>query len=350
MSFFHSHCCFRFFTLLGMLCLICSCDKIPKASDLTKKTATPPQAESAEVKSVPPQVETPAPVTPKTPEELIAEFKAMKSSQIDDQALMKISKLPEAEAAFEVLDLSNSRVSDIGLASVAQWLNLQELNLEKSHVQGRSLSALKNLKHLEILNLDSTPFDSTSGEAIKEFTTLKSMSLRSTGVNDQFYQQLSELPQLEALHLDGNKNLIGRNFADLVAKEKFPELKTLTAGNTKFGHYGLLSVDRLKKLEELRIPNAGLNLKSIVPLSKCNSLKALDISGNPMNNEALAPLKRLKNLEKLNLNHCTGISDPAMKTLRTMNHLKKLYVNGTSITPQGIEALKKSLKETEIIQ
>lgn len=241
-------------------------------------------------------------------------------------------------------------MSDIGLASIAQWSSLRELNLEKSQVQGQSLAALKNLNHLEVLNMDLTPFDSTSGEAINDFTALRSMSLRSTGVNDQFYQHLSELPQLEALHLDGNKNLIGRNFADLVAKEKFPELKTLTAGNTKFGHYGLLSVDRLKKLEVLRIPNAGLNLKSIVPLSKCNSLKVLDISGNPMSNEALAPLKRLRNLEELNLKLCTGISDPAVNTLRTMNHLKRLHIGGTSITPNGIEALKKSLKETKIIQ
>lgn len=349
MSYFNANFKSRFFALLGLVCLICSCDKIPKASDLTKKTATPTPAEPADVTPVPTQVETPVPVTPKTPEELIAEFKAMKSAEIDDQALLNISKLNEAEAAFEVLDLANSRVSDIGLATVAKWSSLKELNLEKSQVQGLSLSALKNLKHLEILNLDSTPFDSTSGDALKEFTTLKSMSLRSTGVNDQFYLHLTELPQLEVLHLDGNKNLIGRNFADLVAKEKFPELKTLTAGNTKFGHYGLLSVDRLKKLEVLRIPNAGLNLKSIVPLSKSNSLKILDISGNPMSNEALAPLKRLKNLEEFNLSLCTGISDLAVKTLRTMNHLKKLHVGGTSITPQGIEALKKSLKETQII-
>ena len=69
-----------------------------------------------------------------------------------------------------------------------------------------------------------------------------------------------------------------------------------------------------------------------------------------MSNEALAPLKRLRNLEELNLKLCTGISDPAVNTLRTMNHLKRLHIGGTSITPNGIEALKKSLKETKIIQ
>ena len=103
-------------------------------------------------------------------------------------------------------------------------------------------------------------------------------------MNDQFYQHLTSLPQREVLHLDGNKSLIGRNFADLVIKNNFAELKMLSASNTKFGHYGLLSIDRLKKLEVLHIQNGGLNLKSIVPLSKCNSLKELNLSGNPMSN------------------------------------------------------------------
>ncbi len=319
--------------------LVVGCDKLPLPAKEEESVAVEPVAPPIQPEVVP---------EPKSPEQIIEDFKALKPSEIVDQHLESIANLEEAQASFEMLDFSQSKVSDQGIQNLKNFKNITSLNLSKTHVRGTGLQALE-LDHLQELHLDSTQFDSAVGEKIKELQSLKTLGMRETGLNDSFYEILAALPNLEVLHLDGNKILLGRNFSEMIKSGRFENLRVLTASNSQFGYYGLLAVDQLKHLEILDAGSTSLNLKAMLPISKCKKLIELDLSSNPLSDESLVPLKRTKSLEVLDLSHCQGLSNPALTTLRTMKQLKKLVLTGTSITPNEIDTLKKVLKETEVV-
>lgn len=152
-----------------LLLIACGCDKIPTASELTSPKPAPAPTTPTSQPSLPPETPTQVAETPKTAEEIIAEFRAMEPKDIDDKALTAVANLPEAVVVFETLDLANSRVTDQGVQTLQQLTNLKELNLANCQVRGQSLAALKSLEQLEILTLDSTPFDSTTAPRSKIF-------------------------------------------------------------------------------------------------------------------------------------------------------------------------------------
>ena len=330
--------------------LVVGCDKLPqlKKAEVTEDGGANQESEMVEPVAPPVQHQPKVVAEPKSPEQILAEFKALKPSEIEDQHLESIANLEAAQTTFETLDLSQSKVSDQGIQKLAKFKNLTSLNLSKTYVRGTGLQGLE-LDKLQELSLDNTQFDSSVGAKIKDLQSLKTLGLRAAGLNDSFYEILAQLPHLEVLHLDGNKLLLGVNFSEMIKSGNFENLRVLTVSDSQFGYYGLLAVDQLKHLEILDAGSSGLNLKAILPISKCKKLRELNLSANPLSNESLVPLKRIKSLEVLNLADCQGLSDPGTKTLRTMKHLKKLKLTGTSMTPKAIESLQKVLKETDVV-
>lgn len=325
------------------------CDKLPAppSPEPQNRPTTSPLAEEAPPAL--PSPELPPQPAMKSSAELVAEFQSLKPFEVEDRHLEMIAKLEQPELITGKLDLSQSKVSDNGMALLSQFPELEAIDLSRSMVRGNKLQMLSQLEHLEALSLDATRFDSGNSSKFSEFSKLKRLSLRETGISDSVYQSISDLPLLEELSLDGNKNLLGRNFADLVANGKFQHLRVLSVGDSQFGYYGLLSIDHLQNLQSLNARNSGLNLKSMVPISKCRYLKALILSDNPLSDESLTPLKGLKELELLELERCPGVSDAALVTLKTMKQLKRLVLTGTSLTPNGKDALRKALSQTEIV-
>jgi hypothetical protein len=64
-----------------------------------------------------------------------------------------------------------------------------------------------------------------------------------------------------------------------------------------------------------------------------------------LTDNALAALKGSKNLESLDVSDDRGISDQGLVHLSKMKNLKRLVFAGSSITPAGVENLKKSLPD-----
>ena len=327
-----------------------SCDKLQQVPQLKDKADPPAITKTDSPSEAPTESEkTPAPVVPEpTAEEKLANFQSKESHEITNADLAQISELEVAQTSIEELDLSQSRVTDEGLQHVQQLSQLTTLNLSQSQVRGDSLKQLQGLSHLTNLSLDATPFNAANGEALSEFQHLTLLSMKRAGINDNFYQHIADLPALEELYLDGNKNLLGRNFAELVSNKKLPNLRILSAGDSQFGLYGLLSIDQLKELEELHLPNCQLNLKAMLNIGRCPNLAHLNLSNNPLSNESLGPLKGLKKLTFLDISRCKTINEGALQNLQALRSLETLKLNETSLSEKGVNQLRTRLKKTQI--
>lgn len=290
----------------------------------------------------------PAPA-PKTPEEILEEFRLLQPREITDEHLQAIAEHEAARTQIVSLDASYSRVSNTGLLALRDYSELQILTLTRTLTSGSSLRVLEGHPKLHSLTLDETQFDPGNAVHLTRLPALTSLALRGVSLSDSIYETLKEIETLEHLHLDGNGNLLGRNFAELVNRGHLKKLRTLTVGDTNFGNFGLLSIDKLPELSLLDVRAANVNLNALDPISRSKSLRNLELSRNRLTDDALSLLKRSKSIAFLDLSHCDGITDQSVATLRTMRQLEYLKITKTRITPQGAENLRKVLKETKIV-
>jgi hypothetical protein len=80
------------------------------------------------------------------------------------------------------LDLARTKVTDAGLAAVAQMKNLTELHLENTGITDKGLVHLKALSSLEYLNLYGTQVTDAGAASLSSLTKLKSLYLWQTKV------------------------------------------------------------------------------------------------------------------------------------------------------------------------
>ncbi len=90
---------------------------------------------------------------------------------------------PVAQQVWD-LNLGGSKVTDAGLAPVAQLTNLRRLRLEKTAVTDAGLAHLKGLANLEYLNLYGTPVTDAGLANLEGLKNLKNLYLWQSQVTD----------------------------------------------------------------------------------------------------------------------------------------------------------------------
>jgi uncharacterized membrane protein len=96
------------------------------------------------------------------------------------------------------LDLSNTRVSDGGLATVAQFRNLTRLHLNRTRISDSGLKHLSRLDHLEYLNLYGTSVTDAGLQSLSSLKRLRTLYVWQTAVSGDGLERLrSALPRLE---------------------------------------------------------------------------------------------------------------------------------------------------------
>ena len=88
----------------------------------------------------------------------------------DDAALAKLA--PFADLIVEA-ELARTKITDVGLESVATWRNLIRLELERTAVTSAGVAKLSSLAKLEILNISDTKIDATGLTAARSLPALK---------------------------------------------------------------------------------------------------------------------------------------------------------------------------------
>ncbi len=119
-----------------------------------------------------------------------------------DEHLLQLS-----HAAFDNvrdLVLSDTRISDKGLNSIANLKNLVRLRLDGTEITNDGLKALTMLPHLKHLYLDRTHISDEGLAALKN-TQVRELVLRNTDVTDAVFAILSEFKGLTEVALEGTK-------------------------------------------------------------------------------------------------------------------------------------------------
>lgn len=183
-----------------------------------------------------------------------------------------------------------------------------------NYVLGESLEPLQNLhgNDLQALKLNKLTFKEDDLKYLTKMTGLQRIELDSTDVGDQGLKSLAKLPNLVYITL-ARSLVTGKTLADLAP---------------------------LKRLTDLQLGHNAISDGNLEGVASIQSLKAFRVQSCQIKDRDLEPISRLKNLESLTLHENKKITDNGLKYLAKMPKLHYLDVGQTSITLNGIKALK----------
>jgi internalin A len=163
--------------------------------------------------------------------------------------------------------------------------------------------------------------------------TVVGVYLGYTAADDALAAQLAGLHRLEWLAIN-TTNVTDAGLAHLASRRN---LKSLFLGGP-IGDQGLISVGRLKRLEELSL--AGMQITDAgLPRIEClTRLHYLLLSRTAVTDRGLKSINRLRGLQRLDLSE-TNISDEGLASLEEHVQLRELHLRGTRIAGAGLAHL-----------
>ena len=157
-------------------------------------------------------------------------------------------KLKEQKKAM-IVNLSDSKITDAGLANIKSLINISELNLSNTGVTSKGVAAVAGLANL------------------------KNLKLKNTKVDDDALSHLSKLEHLNTLELDGCL-LTGAGFESL---RDLANLETLSLNDTRVDDAGLAKLLPLPKLKYIFLDKTQITVDSLSQLKKFSGLRELSL-------------------------------------------------------------------------
>ncbi len=252
----------------------------------------------------------------------------LRSSWATDADIAELARIP----TLKHVDLSLSRISDRGLRSLRTAPGIVDLNLYYAEqITDEGLSAIKGWKHLKSLNLRGTKITDTTLEFLATVPSLHSLDVGFAEITDVGLDHLASVPSLRELTIGGNK--LTDDGVQLL--RQLPQLTYLDLSGFQRTDSGLWSI--------------SLTENGVESIATLTELKELRLGGLSISARSLAKLKSLDKLERLSLHRCKRVGDDAVPSLSGFTRLKALDVKDTSMTEQGIAALRKALPQCQIL-
>jgi hypothetical protein len=91
---------------------------------------------------------------------------------------------------LEEIDLSSTRVTDEGIATVARWSRLRKMAVSATKISPAALDHLTALSQLTDLYLVSTPIDDAAIPALSKLSRLRKLSVSATQLTPEGVEQL----------------------------------------------------------------------------------------------------------------------------------------------------------------
>ncbi|MGQ9760288.1 MAG: leucine-rich repeat domain-containing protein [Thermogutta sp.] len=207
--------------------------------------------------------------------------------------------------------LRGYNVDDDCLRAVGRFSNLTSFTLEESPASNTGLAALARLR-LESLTLFRCNAINDAGlRIVAKWKTLRSLVLRDMAVRGEFFVEVATLPQL----------------------------RTLSAIQTMVGDEALEPLAACEQLKELALGQTLITDRGLEVIGRMINLRRLDLSQTSVTDQGLSRLVNLKELEWLDISGNLGISDELIGILLGLPKLKEIYLDGTSVTEDGIARL-----------
>ncbi len=242
-------------------------------------------------------------------------------------------------------------VSDGDLAEMGRLSGLTRIDLSMTRISDLGLLELKGLRNVQELNLRYAEQIGDEGmAAVKEWKKLRRVDLRGTKVTDTTLGYLGELPELEAI--DAGFAQVTDNGIELLSR--LERLRELTIGGNKLTDAGLEALRLLPSLEYLDISgpqrtdsglwSVSLTEKGIASIATLRELRELRLGGTSITVEGLATLRRgLPRLERLSLDKARRVTDAVVEVLKDWKTLQEVDVRGASLSSNATAALRKAL-------
>jgi Leucine-rich repeat (LRR) protein/beta-lactamase regulating signal transducer with metallopeptidase domain/tetratricopeptide (TPR) repeat protein len=233
------------------------------------------------------------------------------------------------------LDLSDSSVTDAGLARLKEMTGLRDLYLNNcTNITDAGLINLKDCKNLTALSIGNTRITEAGLALLKEMKGLQVLDLRFIKITPAGLAQVKEMKSLTNLVLQGT----GMTDAGLAELKDMKTLDYLDLGSTKVTDAGLAQLKEMNGLTSLDLGGTPVTDAGLAQLKEIQGLKWLDLSWTRVTDVGLMNLKEMKGLQSLDLS-CTNVTDAGIGLLKEMKGLEALWLRKTKLTDVGLANL-----------
>ncbi|CAD7699852.1 unnamed protein product [Ostreobium quekettii] len=236
-----------------------------------------------------------------------------------------------AMSFLEVLDISSTAISDVGLRSLELVTTLRELDVGFCHEKVKGLG-LKNLTFLTSLNAGCCSISDEGMVSLEGLSSLLTLVLCGCKhVTDVGLRSLSFLKSITILSLASCDKITDESLAIVGTLDALQRLCLQNCGLIR--GKGLRYLDKLHALTNLDLSGRHVvNGAGVMYLEGLTSLLSLDLSSTEMDekevtDEALVSLGSLWALTKLDLSYVWCSTDQCLRCLTALVALKTLSIH-----------------------
>ncbi len=245
----------------------------------------------------------------------------LSGSFVADSDLDRIAGLPQ----LEKLDLSHTRITDLGLLRLKDLRNVRELNLFYAElVTDEGLAAVKTWPRIERLNFRGVKVTDNTLALLAGKDTIRALDIGFAEVTDSGLQHLVRFKGLRELTIGGNK----MTEVGLEVLRALPNLTHLDISGKQRTDSGLWFVG---------VTDIGLD-----PVASLAKLESLNLAGAQVSANGIAKLQVLKQLKRLDLHGAKRVADNIVPVLTAMPALAWVDLFESAVTPAAIEALRRA--------
>lgn len=294
-------------------------------------------------------------------------YLALSERHITDAGLASLRNL----LYLHTLDLGGTLVSDYGLARLKHLGDLRKLYVDSTHVSGAGAAELNvAIPQCHIVvhsgRIITFPFERSPGKILVAQSDQDGQrswreigeAIGSVQVSRRAFVRL-EVSDREAFHQ--------------CEKLKPDDIQSLDFLFDEISRDDFAIINRLSGLRELRLGGLELEKNSLHDLVHLQRLRTLQLTScNIMGRETLKPLQRIATLKELRLSHCqftdvnlgelltntrakkvllegAHVDDTLLKTVETDNEIGEFYLVFSSVTDEGMVALRHFPKLTTLV-
>lgn len=205
---------------------------------------------------------------------------------VDDDSLVELRK-GQGLQQLQKLSLSSTSVSETGIGTILEGLELEELDLSRCAI-GDAVAAIARLNSLRSLALRESGI---SGDSLAHLASLHSLEFLDVSTNelqDEFLEPLRNLEELKTLVISrcNLTNAAGEHLQHLGS------LETLDISHNAITNEFCDDLNPLESLEHLKIGGTDLHDRIVAILSKLTSLQSIDLTGTFIGRQAVDELQR----------------------------------------------------------
>ena len=248
---------------------------------------------------------------------------------IDDANVQQLSEFNLLE-----VDLSGTRVTDIGLSYISRSRNLESLLLDRTKVSDVGLNKLGKLSRLRILSLNNTAISGQFGSLLSRLPSLNYIDVSDTKVGDCLASALSQHPEIETV-IARNTSISSRGLTQFRGEK----MRELDLSGANVDDAGLQNWIPPADLETLKLAETGIRGYGFKSISSNKKLSTLAFGYSQVDDESAQALMNIVSLRELGATGVSGFTDKGLGYLKNLTSIHTLELAGTSISDQGISLL-----------